>query len=39
MSKWFEDTEETVERWKFGAAFVGVVAAWWIVLAVNFGII
>lgn len=39
MRKYFEDTEETIEKWKFGAAFVVVAAAWWIILAIDFGII
>lgn len=39
MRKYFEDDAETIERWKFGAAFIGVGAAWWIVLALSFGII
>jgi hypothetical protein len=39
MRKYFEGTEETIERWKYAAGLLGIVLAWWIVLAVNFGII
>ncbi len=39
MMKFFMDTEETIERWKYAAGFVGVALAWGIVLAANFGII
>lgn len=39
MKDFFLDTEEAIERWKYAAGFVGVVLAWGIVLAANFGII
>ena len=39
MRKYFVDTEETIERWKYAAGLLGTVLAWGIVLAVNFGII
>ena len=39
MRKYFLDTEEDIERWKYAAGFVGVALAWGIVLAANFGII
>lgn len=37
--KFFMDTEESIERWKYAAGFVGAVLAWGIVLAMSFGII
>lgn len=39
MRKYFMDTEESIERWKYAAGFVGAVLAWGIVLAASFGII
>ena len=39
MKDFFLDDEETVSRWEYAAGFVGVVLAWGIVLAANFGII
>ena len=39
MRKYFEGTEETIERWKYAAGLLGIVLAWWIALALSFGII
>lgn len=39
MLKYFMDTEETIERWKYATGIVGTALVWGVMLAIHFGLI